>query len=302
MPKAVLSGVKKKPAEVTAVCAMFDTGGSSGRLRKDYGIRAPGDLRRALLALANTSPVMEELFDFRFEMGELAGHNFANLLITALELNLNDYEKTIDELKKFLNVEHEVLPVTLEKSNLYARLENGRLVEGEGNIDCPKHNPKIGIERVFLDPSPKAYDKVLEKIKEADIVTIGPGDLYSTIAQVLLPEGISEALQQTKAKVFYLVNLMTKKGETDNFSVEDFVFKVEDWIGRKVDRALFNNNFPDKKRVEDYKKNHPELSSLVKPKRENGRFAGFDLVKDEGPIEHDSEKVAKTLFSYYEKN
>ena len=123
MPKAVLIGLKKYPVKLSVISAMLDSGGSAGRLRKDYKIVSPGDIRRAFIALANTSPVIQDLFNYRFQTGELKGHNFANLLITALELATQDYEKTIKEVSSILNVKHQVLPVTLDKANLHAVLE-----------------------------------------------------------------------------------------------------------------------------------------------------------------------------------
>ena len=156
MPKAVLTGLKKYPLKLSVICAMLDSGGSAGRLRKDYKIVSPGDIRRAFIALANTSPIIKDLFNYRFETGQLKGHNFANLLITALELSTNDYEKTRQELKKILNISHEVLPATLDKSNLYAILENGKIISGETNIDVPKHNKNLKIKKVFIKPKAKA--------------------------------------------------------------------------------------------------------------------------------------------------
>jgi len=225
MPRAVLSELKKHPVFISAICAMLDSGGSAGRLRKDYHISSPGDIRRAFLALANTSPAVENLFNFRFQGGNLKGHNFANLFITALELSTNDYEKTIKEIKKLLNVKHEVLPSTLDKSHLYAVLENGKIISGETNIDIPKHNGKLKIKRVFLKPKAKAYPKALEAIRKANIIIIGPGDLYSSLAQIFLVEGMAESISKSKAKKVYICNLMTKHGETNNYTVQDFVKK-----------------------------------------------------------------------------
>ncbi|MBA7648597.1 Gluconeogenesis factor [subsurface metagenome] len=176
MPKAVLAGLKKYPVKLSVICAMLDSGGSAGRLRKDYKIVSPGDIRRSFIALANTSPAIEELFNYRFQVGELKGHNFANLLITALELSTDNYEEVMEEMKKFLKIKHQVLPVTLDKSNLYAVLENGKVISGETNIDVPKHNGKLKIKKVFLKPKTRAYPKALVAIQEADFIVIGPGD------------------------------------------------------------------------------------------------------------------------------
>ena len=298
MPKTVLAGLKKYPVKLSAICAMLDSGGSAGRLRKDYKIVSPGDIRRSFVALANTSPVIEELFNYRFEAGELKGHNFANLLITALELSTKNYETTIKELNKLLNIEHEVLPVTLDKSNLYAVLENGKTIVGETNIDVPKHNGDLKIKKVFLKPKAKAYPRSLEAIKEADLIVIGPGDLYSSIAQILLTEGISNAIRKSKARKVYICNAMTKYGETNNFTLLDFTKEIEKLLEGNLDYVIYNNFFPPKERIGNYKKQHPELLELVKadeglPKR---KFIGKNLLSSSGAIVHDTNKLAKTIF------
>jgi len=297
MPKAVLTGLKNHPVRISVICAMLDSGGSSGRLRRDYAIVSPGDLRRALIALANTSPAIENLFNYRFQVGELAGHNFANLLIAALELSTKDYEKTIDELRKILNVEHQVLPVTLDKSNLFAVLENGQVIEGETNIDKPKHNGSLKIKKVYLKPKTKAYPKALQALRGADLITIGPGDLYSTIAQILLVKGVSEAILKSKAKKVYLCNLMTKYGETNNFTVLDFANQIEEWLRGPLDFVFYNNFLPEKERIENYKRQHPELLELVKINKNlaKKKFIGENLLYEKGPIEHDPEKVSKII-------
>ena len=298
MPKAVLTGLKKDWLKLSVICAMLDSGGSAGRLRKDYKIVSPGDIRRAFIALANTSPIIKDLFNYRFETGQLKGHNFANLLITALELSTNDYEKTRKELKKLLNVSHEVLPVTLTKSNVYAVLENGKTIIGETNIDVPKHNKKLKIKKVFLRPEAEIYPPALKAIKKADLIVIGPGDLYSSLAQILLTKGISKAITNNKGKKIYLCNLMTKKGETNNFSVLDFTREIEKYLTSSLDYVIYNNCVPSKKTIKKYKKNHPELLNLVKvnPELSKKKFIGRNILK-KGLIEHDSQKLGKIILS-----
>jgi|YelNatPaOPRAMG01_1025707.scaffolds.fasta_scaffold04004_3 conserved hypothetical protein, cofD-related len=303
MPKAVLAGLKNYPVKISTICAMLDSGGSAGRLRKDYKIVAPGDIRRALIALANTSPVLKELFDYRFKTGSLKGHNFANLLILALELSTGSYEKALKTINQILNIKHEVLPVTLDKSHLYAVLENGKIVCGEANIDRPKHNPNLKIKKVFLRPRAKAYPPAIEAILKADLIVIGPGDFYSTLAQILLVEGIARAIKKSKAKKVFICNLMTKKGETNNFSVLDFCKKIEELLGGEIDYVLYNNFFPKKERIKSYKIKHPELIEMVKidENLDKNKFIGANLILDRGGIEHDPKKVAKFLIFLLQK-
>jgi len=297
MPKAILAGLKKYSVKLSVICAMLDSGGSAGRLRKDYKIVSPGDIRRSFIALANTSPVIEELFNYRFQAGELKGHNFANLLITALELSANNYEEVMKEMKRILRVKHQVLPVTLDKSNLYAVLENGKIISGETNIDVPKHNGNLKIKKVFLKPKAKAYPKALAVIKNADLITIGPGDMYSSLAQILLTEGTTEAIKKSKAKKVYICNAMTKYGETNNFTVLDFTKEIEKYLGYELDYVIYNNFFPQQKRIKNYQKEHPELLNVVKvnedlPKR---KFIGKNLLLSAGAIIHDTDKLTKVI-------
>jgi len=299
MPKAVLTGFKKYPVKLSVICAMLDSGGSAGRLRKDYKIVSPGDIRRAFIALSNTSPVIEELFNRRFQTGKLKDHNFANLFITALELTTQNYEKTFQEFSKLLNINinHQVIPSTLDNANLYAVLENGRIISGETNIDIPKHNGNLKIKKVFLRPKAKAYPKALQAIKTADLITIGPGDLYSSLAQILLTQGISEAICKSKAKKVYICNLMTKYGETNGFSVLDFSQEVEKYLGGALDYVIYNNRRPSPKRLAAYKKKHPELLDLVKFDEllNKEKFIGVDILTASGSIIHDPNKLAKII-------
>jgi len=322
MPRAVLVGLKKYPVKISVICAMLDSGGSAGRLRKDYKIASPGDIRRAFLALANTSPIIEDLFNFRFQAGDLKDHNFANLFITALELTTNDYEKTIKEVSRILNVKHEVLPSTLDKANLCAVLENGKIISGETNIDIPKHNGNLRIKRVFLKPRAKAYPKAIEAIKKADLIIIGPGDLYSSLAQILLTYGIPQAIRKSKAKKVYICNLMTKYGETNNFTASDFTREIEKFLGQKgdedksssspfakarvLDYVIYNTETPSPKRLKAFKKKHPELLDLVRfdkkpaPYRNAVSGAGFigtDLLIKSDDIIHDPQKLVKIVLS-----
>lgn len=300
MPKAVLAGLKKYPFKISVICAMLDSGGSSGRLRKDYKIVSPGDIRRAFIALANTSPVIEDIFNYRFQAGVLKDHNFANLLITALEFTAHDYEKTFTEMRRILNINqnHEVLPATLDNVNLYAVLENGKVISGETNIDIPKHDGKLKIKRVFLKPKARAYPKALEAIAQADLIIIGPGDLYSSLAQILLSDGISEAMKKSRAKKVYVCNLMTKYGETNNFQVADFAEEIENYLSVPLDYVIFNNNKVSARRLKKYKKEHPELLDLVGFTKElsgNKKFIGADLVSSSGSVIHDSGKLTKII-------
>ena len=298
MPKAVLSGLKKHPVKISAICAMLDSGGSSGRLRKDYNIISPGDIRRAFIALANTSPVVENLFNYRFQTGELKGHNFANLFITALELSSNNYEEVCDEMYKMLNISHQVLPITLDNSQLFAVLENEEVIIGETNIDIPKHDSSLKIKKVFLKPEAKIYPKASKAIQNADLIVIGPGDLYSSLAQILLVKGAAQAIAKSRAKKVYICNLMTKKGETNNFNVIDFSNEIEFYLGCELDYVLYNTGELDQKTLNEVKEKHPELIEMVDFDKslDKDKFIGKNFLNSSN-ISHDSEKLSKAIFS-----
>jgi len=301
MPKAVLTGLKKYPVKISAVCAMLDSGGSAGRLREDYNIVSPGDIRRAFIALANTSPVVENLFNYRFQTGQLKDHNFANLLITALELSTkNDYGRVCEEMRKILNIPHEVLPVTLDNSHLFAVLEDGQIISGETNIDVPKHNGRLRIRRVFLRPHARPYPQALRAIAAADLIVIGPGDLYSSLAQILLVDGVARAVRGSMAKKVYVCNLMTKYGETNDFTVLDFTKDIEKKLGGAVDYVIYNKKKISPQRLAANRRNNPEL---IAPVDFNGassqpeKFLGRSIVTASGEIVHDTDKLVKVILS-----
>jgi len=306
MPKVVLEGLKKYPVRITAVSAMLDSGGSAGRERKEYqtGI-AFGDFRRAVLALADVKPRDKEMFAYRYKNGPLAGHVLANLYCSAMVVTGGDLRRSIDELlqdiREDLNIppQHQVLPVTLDNSHLCAELENGQIVVGEGNIDVPSHDGKLKIKNVFLTPQAKANPKAIKEVIKADLLVLGPGDLYSSLAQILLTEGMSQAIRKSRAKKVYLCNAMTKYGETNDFSVLDFTQVVEKMLGTELDKVVYNNSSPSKETIRKYKRKHKELVKLVSYSRNlpKKKFIGKNLLK-KGTLEHDPQKVAKILISF----
>ena len=297
MPKAVLSGLKKHPVQISAVCAMLDSGGSAGRLRKEYKITSPGDIRRAFVALANTSPAIGDLFDFRFQAGGLQGHNFANLFITALELSSKNYKTAIKEISKVLNIDprHKVLPVTLDKSHLCAVLKDGQVIKGEANIDIPKHDSNLKIQKVYLEPIARVYRPVLAEIKAADLIVIGPGDLYSSLAQILLVQGLAKAICQSKARKVYVCNLATKIGETNDFQAIDFASEIERLLDCKIDHVIVNSKVKKTK-------NQPVIMSLVQASKINAqlgkkKYIVADIIDTKSPTLHDSDKLVKIILS-----
>lgn len=242
-----LSGLKYEECDLTAVVAMTDSGGSSGRLRDELGHLPPGDVRQCLIALApddRSTALMARLFDYRFNAGNgLNGHSFGNLFLTALTEITGDAATAIAEASRMLSIKGTVLPVTLTKSTLMARLKDGSEVVGEANIDQRKEKLDVTIDYIYLNPKAYAYPPVLEAISRADAVVMGPGDIYTSILPNLLVEDVAQAIRDSSAVKICVCNLMTKPGESDGFKASDFVNLIREYLGTSspLDYVVVNN-------------------------------------------------------------
>lgn len=230
-----LLGLKKLPVELTAVVTMMDSGGSSGRLRDELGQLPPGDVRQCLVALAPDESgtfVLRQLFGYRFPADtDLEGHNFGNLFLSALAEVTGGIDRAIKEAGRILAIRGKVLPVTLNSTHLCARLVDGSIIVGEANIDVRQEDKPPRIDYVYLDPKAYVYAPVVEELESADLIVLGPGDLYTSIIPNLLVEGVLEAIHRSPAKKAYVCNLMTKHGESDGFRASDFIKEVLTYLG-----------------------------------------------------------------------
>lgn len=292
----VLTGLKDYPYELSAIVSMADDGGSTGVLREEFGTLPAGDIRRALIALSDSNEkVLSDLFNYRFgEETSLKGHSMGNLLLTALEKITGNFSSAVDEAVRILNVKGNVIPVTLSNTKLCAELENGAVVEGETNIDIPKHDGKIRIKNIFLKPEVKANPKAVEAIKEADAVILGPGDLYTSILPNIIISDIAEAIKTTKAKVIYNINIMTKFGETNDFKASDFIREIEGYIGEGViDFVTINTQKPKGEIVDRYKREHVEF--VEDDLKNDRRLVEGNFLRRGMFLRHDPDKLAKGL-------
>ena len=238
----LLRGIKASTSNVSAVVTVADDGGSSGRLREELGIIPPGDLRNCLVALADTEPLMEKLFQYRFEGKKaLAGHSFGNLFIAAMNEVTGDMEAALQESSKVLAVKGRVLPASKEYVRLDAIMEDGTVVEGESHI--PEAHKKIKRVRLFPKKVP-AVPSALEAIETADAIILGPGSLYTSIMPNLLVEGVAHALKKSKAIKIYICNVMTQPGETDNYTASMHAKAILDHAGRGVIDYVLVNSAP----------------------------------------------------------
>ena len=305
MPKAVLEGLKNYPLQISVISAMLDSGGSAGRERDYFKTKVSfGDFRRAALALSGAPPEKKEILASRLKDGPLENHVLANLYCSSFVTAANNFEQSMEELEEEIKEDleilprHELLPATLDDATLCVELDNGQIIKGEGNIDVPKHDGKVGIKRIFLEPEAKAYPKALAEIKKADLIVIGPGDLFSSLIQILLVRGIPEAIKKSKATKVYICNLMTKNGETNNFSVLNFAGEIEKLLADRLDFVIYNNSFPRKEIIEKYKKDHPQFLEPVPFDQASlpSNFIGLDLLRP-GLLEHDPQKISDILIS-----
>lgn len=298
----LLSGLKKYTKNLTAIVTMADSGGSAGILRDELGILPPGDIRRCLVALSSSPKILLDLFNYRFSTGHLAGDSFGNLFLAALSEISGSFEKAVALASEILKIQGKVIPVTLDKTTLYAQLENSQIIKGEENIDRPKHNPELKIKKVYLKPKALANCRALQAIKEADLVIIGPGDLYTSIIPNLLVEGIVKAIKNSKARKIYLVNLMTKYGETNNFQVHNFIEETEKYLGKEIiNYVIYNNKRPASRLLEKYEKEKKYFVEWDEKKLENRKFKAIsvDVISSKNLVRHQPDKLAKVIFDLF---
>ncbi|MDP2912713.1 MAG: YvcK family protein [Candidatus Omnitrophota bacterium] len=292
----LLHGLKLYTSNITAIVTVADDGGSSGRLRKDFGILPPGDIRNCLVALAEAEPLMSELFQFRFGEGtELSGHSFGNLFITAMTKVAGDFDVAIKESSKILAIRGRVLPSTLEKITLVAEHADGSETIGESSI------PKAAspVRRIHLRPvNCKPTDEVIDAIKKADAIVLGPGSLYTSIMPNLLVGRIYQEIVSSKAIKIYICNVMTQKGETDDYKASDHLRTIVEHTGPGiVEYCIVNTASIPAEMLDKYK---TEESSPVVPDSENlkklkCKVIEAHIIKTTGYVRHDPDKLARLI-------
>ncbi len=294
----LLSGIKDHTANITAIVNVADDGGSSGRLRREFGVLPPGDIRRCIAALAEEESLMAQLFEYRFGQGEgLRGHTFGNLFITALDDITGSFDQAVKAASRVLAVRGRVLPPTLEDVTLVADLlvpagAEARTIRGESLIGKGGHP----IQRVFLDPpDPPAYRDAVKAIEQADLIILGPGSLFTSILPVLLVTGIRHAICRSHALRVYVCNVATEPGETDQFGVRAHLEALRDHVGIDcVDLALANSNGEP---VDNFAPEWQGRTQIVPLDVEDGAFnvVAADIINPANPLRHDPRKLAREL-------
>ncbi len=287
---------------LVSIVSMSDDGGSTGRLRESFGVLPPGDVRRSIVALSTAPDLMKELLQFRFDKGEaLSGHNFGNLFLTALAQISGSMQEAVRAASEILNAKGVVLPVTNNLNKLFAQMEDGQRVVGESNIDVPKNrDPKLRIYKLWQEPDTYAIPEVVSVLGNSEFITLGPGDLFTSLISTLIVRGIPEAIQESESKKIYICNLMTKPGETYSMSGEEHVKEVLKYLGGDfLDYIIFSNSRIPQKAIRSYKqkgqhpvriKNRKNIKYFTKAK-----VIEADITSSEDYVRHDSYKLAKVL-------
>ncbi len=294
----MLRGLKRYTANIVAIVTVTDDGGSSGKLRQELGILPPGDIRNCLIALADAEGAMTALLQHRFkdDAGNLSGHSVGNLLIAAMtQIKEGDFERAIQEISKVLAIRGRVLPSTLTHVNLRAEMEDGSCVEGETAIvSYPARIRRMHLVPPDVEPPQEAVDA----IKQADVIVLGPGSLFTSVIPNLLVPKIADALRATDALRVYVCNVMTQPGETDGFMASDHVRAIEAHAGGRVfDYVLVNNATPMPELMERY---HASGQELVLPDIDRIRQMGYKVVagnfiSQSDYVRHDPARLAEAI-------
>lgn len=303
------------PELITAITGSWDSGGSSGKLRVEMGVLPPGDTRQCLLALMEDDSqrqVAQKLFNERFKdvSGPLKGHALGNLIQSQLQLLYQGADRGLDAARALFRVRAQIVPVSLSDLQLDAKTVNGNIIEGEALIDTRGENKGFKandkISRIYFDSVADVNPKALEEISKADKVILAPGDLYTSILPHLLVNGVAEAINSSKAKVIFVLNLMTKRGETDSFKASDFLKALVFYLGQsgRVDFVLANDNSITPEIEKLYAKEGQKIVKLdedeLKKVVPNAKIVKTPLAKyspKEHLLRHDPEKLAKALLN-----
>ncbi len=314
----MLSSLKKYTTQIAAIVSMADDGGSTGVLRDEHGTLPPGDVRQCLVALSD-SPKVRDLFEYRFDAGTFSGHSFGNVLLTALEKITGDFSQAVETAAEILRIRGTVIPATLDNIRLKMEWADKSLIlHGERVIDAEyfQHDPRRA--ELSLEPQAAANPMAIAAIEQADIVVIAPGDLYTSLGPLLVIDGIGEALQRSKAKKVYVANLVSKKGQTDGFTVSDHAAEIERFAGVDfLDYVLYNQQAPTEEIAKRYEEEggYVTIADIDKLSGQHyepvgGNFLGAmatnngadTLIGKRSLIRHDSTAVAKSILELYRRD
>ena len=296
----LLRGLKQFPIDITAIVAVSDDGRSTGKLRQEFNVPAVGDIRQVIVALSETEPLVQELLNYRFKTtSDLNGHALGNLLLTALNNIAGNMSSGIESLGKVLNLKGKVLPLTEDNVILMAKMDDNKTIEGEHNITEYKGN----IKEIFYKNKPTINDDVIREIKEADLIILSMGSLYTSLLPNLICKEIKKAIDESNAEVMYICNIMTQPGETDKYKASDHIKTVNSYLGKKkIDIVLVNTGDITRQMKEKYaslEQKDPVVFDKKNIKDMNIKIINDDFVTIiDGALRHDTIKLGLHIYSY----
>lgn len=292
-------GLKDFPIDITTIVTVADDGGSTGKIRNEMDIPAPGDIRNVISALSDSESTIERLFQYRFKENQVEGHSLGNLLIAALTNMNDDFGHAVKELSKILNIRGRVIPSTNSSVRLNAVMEDGEIVYGESKI--PKKNKKI--ERVFLEPeNVEPMEEAVEAIEDADLIVLGPGSLYTSVISNLCVKGIADSLLNCDAPKLYVSNVMTQPGETNHYTALDHVEAIHNHMGRHcINYAICSTQTFNSDVLQRYKEDGavPVKCNMSDMEAQNIKvFTHENLVEvsQENYVRHNTEVLSKMIY------
>lgn len=297
---SLLRGLKDFPADITAVITVSDNGSSTGKLRQEFSIPAIGDIRKVLTNLSSLPDEVKEIMEYRFHTySDLNGHPIGNLILTALLNKTGNLKKSIEYLSTLLDVKQKVLPLSEDSLTLMGETTDGTIIEGEANVT--EAGKKI--KRVFYKQEPNVLPEVIDAIKEADLVIISMGSLYTSIMPHLICKEVVQAIRHTKGKVMYLCNAMTQPGETDTFTVSDHLEALEKYLGKHtIDVVVASNTKINPDVLHKYQTTEEKDPVVIDYKQIEDMdielIEGDLLTTEDGTIRHDSMKLSSLIFAY----
>lgn len=297
---SLLRGLKDFPADITAVITVSDNGSSTGKLRQEFSIPAIGDIRKVLTNLSSLPDEVKEIMEYRFHTySDLNGHPIGNLILTALLNKTGNLKKSIEYLSMLLDVKQKVLPLSEDSLTLMGETTDGTIIEGEANVT--EAGKKI--KRVFYKQEPNVLPEVIDAIKEADLVIISMGSLYTSIMPHLICKEVVQAVRHTKGKVMYLCNAMTQPGETDTFTVSDHLEALEKYLGKHtIDVVVASNTKINPDVLHKYQTTEEKDPVVIDYEQIDDMgielIEGDLLTTEDGTIRHDSMKLSSLIFAY----
>ena len=293
----LLKGLKQFPIDITAIVSVCDDGKSTGRLREEFNTPAVGDIRKVIVSLAEKDSVFGDVINYRFQTtSDLNGHTVGNLILTALSEITGNLSDAIESISKILKLKGRVLPLTEDCVTLMGKMEDGEIIEGEHNItECPKK-----IKEVYYKEEPVVCEASLKAIREADLIILSMGSLYTSILPNLLCHDILKELEKSNSKIMYVSNMMTQPGETDNYKVSDHFKILNKYLkNRKVDVVIANNSIIDKNILKKYETLEQKDQVILDEENIDIEIIKNDYVNiQDEVIRHKVDKLALDIYAY----